>query len=67
MLAFAWAGPTAAPIATVLMLALVGQIDLTNNLLANKEPTRTRTYTLAPLLFLAMGIGAIATDIFLRR
>jgi len=42
-------------------------IDLTNNLLANKEPTRTRTYTLAPVLFLAMGIGAIATDIFLRR
>jgi hypothetical protein len=49
------------------MLALVGQIDLTNNLLANKEPTRTRTYTLAPVLFLAMSIGAIATDIFLRR
>lgn len=49
------------------LLALVGQIDLTSHLLANKEPRRTRVYTLIAVLFLAMGIGAIATDVLLSR
>jgi len=47
--------------------ALIGQIDLTNNVLQGKEAVRTRTYTMVAILFLAMGVGSIATSVLLSR
>jgi hypothetical protein len=47
--------------------ALLGQVDLTNNVLLNKEPTRTRNYTMVAVFFLAMGVGSLATSVFLSR
>jgi hypothetical protein len=47
--------------------ALLGQVDLTNHVIADKEPTRTRGYTMAAVFFLAMGVGSLATSVFLSR
>jgi len=49
------------------LMALVGQIDLTNNILMNTDPKRTKTYTLIAVLFLAMGIGSLGTSVLLGR
>ena len=47
--------------------ALLGEIDLTNHILEDKKPVRTRAYTMAAVLFLAMGVGSVATSVFLSR
>ena len=49
------------------LMALVGQIDLTNHILMNTDPKRTRIYTLIAVLFLAMGIGSLGTSVLLGR
>jgi hypothetical protein len=49
------------------LIALVAQIDLTNNLLVAQEPKRTRVYTLVAIMFLAMGIGSMGTSVLLAR
>jgi hypothetical protein len=47
--------------------ALVGQIDLTNMLLAGKKPERSRYYVMAAVFFLAMGVGSVSTSVFVSR
>jgi hypothetical protein len=49
------------------LAALLGEVDLTNCLLQEKEPTRTKNYTMAAVFFLAMGVGSLATSVFLSR
>jgi hypothetical protein len=47
--------------------ALVGQIDLTNMLLAGKNPERSKYYVMAAVFFLAMGVGSVSTSVFVSR
>jgi len=47
--------------------ALLGQIDLTNKVLEDKEPTHTKRYTMTAIFLLAMGVGSLATSVFLSR
>ena len=49
------------------LIALVGQIDLTDHVLTGAEPRRTKSYTLIAVLFLAMGIGSLGTSVLLGR
>jgi hypothetical protein len=49
------------------LAALLGEVDLTNCLLEDKEPTRTKNYTMAAVFFLATGVGSLATSVFLSR
>ena len=47
--------------------ALIGQVDMTNRMLAAKDPSRAKYYTMAAVFFLAMGVGSLATSVFLTR
>ena len=49
------------------LAALLGEIDLTNHLLQGEEPTRTKNYTLTAIFLLSMGVGSLATSVFLSR
>jgi hypothetical protein len=63
--AFVWIGT--AEFAIAALIALVGQIDLTDHVIAGKEPSRTRVYTMIAILLLAMGVGSLATSVLLTR
>lgn len=47
--------------------ALLGQVDITNQMLVGNEPARAKYYTMAAVFFLAMGVGSLATSVFLSR
>lgn len=49
------------------LAAIMGEVDLTNHVLEGKTPTRTKYYTMAAIFFLSMGVGSLATSVFLSR
>ena len=63
--AFVWIATAEFGVAA--LIALLGQIDLTNAVLIGVEPKKNRAYTLLAILFLAMGIGSMGTSVLLTR
>jgi len=49
------------------LAALLGEIELTNRLLEGKDPARAKYYIMAAVFFLAMGVGSLATSVFLSH